>query len=110
LRERYGLQTALFTGAHLTDIRERIRIGGRPGEEAVFAQAYWKVRAIGNGWLLRIPDNRMDCQLFTRIFSHDIDHGLLHIHCTSPQVKVWILEVGMGGRYDACCWDMIADG
>jgi folylpolyglutamate synthase len=113
LRERYGLQTALFTSPHLTDIRERIRIGGRPVSKQVFAQAYWKVR------------ERLEAAAASDNENDNDDDGLpvlpgyfrmilltafyIFVHY-QPQVQVWILEVGMGGRYDATnCWDMIAD-
>mmetsp|Transcript_31266 Transcript_31266/g.51611 ORF Transcript_31266/g.51611 Transcript_31266/m.51611 type:complete len:119 (+) Transcript_31266:75-431(+) len=40
LRESAGKKTGLFTSPHLVDIRERIRIGGRPISKQVFGQAY----------------------------------------------------------------------
>ena len=44
LRNAYGLRTGLFTSPHLVDIRERIRINGRPVSKQVFGEVYWKLR------------------------------------------------------------------
>lgn len=38
------VNTGLFTSPHLMDIRERIRINGRPVSKSIFGQAYWQVR------------------------------------------------------------------
>lgn len=114
-RNAYGLTTGMFTSPHLVCIRERIRINGIPISKKVFAEAYWMVRrrleenshvmlddatAAGNegeeGTLLpplpRLPGYfRMLTLMAIYIFSHH----------TSPKVDVILLEVGMGGRYDA---------
>jgi folylpolyglutamate synthase len=44
LRNAYKQRTAQFTSPHLIDIRERIRIDGRPVSQSVFGQAYWDLR------------------------------------------------------------------
>jgi folylpolyglutamate synthase len=44
LRERNSYKTGMLMSPHLVDIRERIRIGGRPVSQAVFGNAYWNVR------------------------------------------------------------------
>ncbi|KAL7430548.1 hypothetical protein ACHAXM_002327 [Skeletonema potamos] len=114
-RNAYGLTTGMFTSPHLVCIRERIRINGIPISKKVFAEAYWMVRrrleenshvmlddatAAGNegeeGTLLPplpiLPGYfRMLTLMAIYIFSHH----------TSPKVDVILLEVGMGGRYDA---------
>lgn len=41
-----GKRTGLFTSPHLVDIRERIRLDGRPVSKAVFARAYWTIRLL----------------------------------------------------------------
>jgi folylpolyglutamate synthase len=111
LRERYGLQTALFTSPHLTDIRERIRIGGRPVSQAVFAQAYWQVRERLEAAATASTDTTDDDGLpvlpgYFRMLMLTAFYIFVHYQ---PAVQVWILEVGMGGRYDATnCWDMIS--
>ena len=97
LRERYQLNTGLFTSPHLVDIRERIRVGGKPISKAVFAEAYWQVRQRleeykdTNDDLPALPGYfRMMALMALYVFSH-----------YEPPIDVVILEVGMGGRYDA---------
>lgn len=97
LRERYNLQTGLFTSPHLVDIRERIRINGKPVSKPVFSQAYWCIRKR----LEEYKSTTSDLPVlpgFFRIMT------LLALHIFShyqPSLDVIILEVGMGGRYDA---------
>jgi folylpolyglutamate synthase len=44
LRNAYGLRTGMFTSPHLMDIRERIRVNGKPVSKAVFGEVYWDLR------------------------------------------------------------------
>ena len=110
LRSRDGLTTGLFTSPHLVDIRERIRIGGQPVSKQIFADAYWEIRRRFEGW--KKDANTSDAS--------EEDEGLpflpgyfrmlalmaafIFAHYVSPEGKridVIILEVGVGGRYDA---------
>ena len=112
LRERYGLTTGLFTSPHLRDIRERIRINGRPVSHAVFAQAYWEVRdRLESAAAATETDPEEDWppvlpgyfRMLTLVAWYIFEHH-------QPAPDVWILEVGMGGRYDATnCWDIWSD-
>jgi folylpolyglutamate synthase len=98
LRERYGRTTGLFTSPHLLDVRERIRVNGKPISQAVFGEAYWEVRrqleafnASQDEELLILPGFfRMLTLMALYVFGH-----------YEPRIDVVILEVGMGGRYDA---------
>ena len=101
MRHRYGMNTGLFTSPHLMDVRERIRINGRPVSRRVFAQAYWEVRkrledgSKGSQYDAALPTLpgyfRMLTLLGLFIFGNHAE----------PTIDVIILEVGMGGRYDA---------
>ena len=110
LRTAYGQTTGLFTSPHLTDIRERIRINGLPVSRRVFGQAYWTIRRRleeynntddenhvddeNDGLLPVLPGYfRMLTLMAFYIFQHYDDNG--------NKVSCIILEVGMGGRYDA---------
>lgn len=44
LRHAYQQRTLMFTSPHLVDIRERIRVNGKPISKTVFAQTYWTLR------------------------------------------------------------------
>lgn len=106
LRRHYGRRTGLFTSPHLVDIRERIRINGQPVAKAVFGQVYWQVR------------ERLEAYDKSNNTNKDYDDDddlpvlpgyfrmltLMALHTFAnylPRLDVIILEVGMGGRYDA---------
>lgn len=107
LRRHYGQRTGLFTSPHLVDIRERIRINGQPIAKDVFGQVYWEVRK-----RLEAHDNKSNAdsdgvdddddlpvlpgyfRMLTLMAMFTFTHYL-------PRLDVIILEVGMGGRYDA---------
>jgi folylpolyglutamate synthase len=106
LRKQHGLTTGLFTSPHLLDIRERIRISGKPVSKQVFGRVYWHLRnkleqheqsrldrdKADNDDLPTLPGYfRMLTLMAMYIFAHHQD----------PAVDVMIVEVGMGGRHDA---------
>lgn len=103
---QHGYSTGLFTSPHLIDIRERIRWNGKPIHESIFANVYWKIR-----WALESSDDENGDQdedeedpppklpgyfrMLTLMGMYTFLHEL------SEKVDAIILEVGMGGRYDA---------
>ena len=91
----HGYTTGLFTSPHLMDMRERIRLDGRPVHPNVFAKAYWKIR---NDLESHAPWDEDPPTLpgYFRMLT------LMAFYIFSElNVDVWIVEVGMGGRYDA---------
>lgn len=97
LRQRHGYKTGLFTSPHLVDIRERIRIGGRPVSRKVFGQAYWRVRR-------KLEENQKthdDLPTLPGYFRMLTVLALYIFANYEPALDVIVLEVGMGGRYDA---------
>eukprot|EP00980_Cylindrotheca_fusiformis_P007553 scaffold1567_cov102-Cylindrotheca_fusiformis.AAC.4 len=106
-----GYSTGLFTSPHLIDIRERIRWNGRPIHPSIFGRAYWKIRndlleqhqhtsgQLNEAGLPTLPGYfRMLTIMAYYIFEHMLE------------VDVLIIEVGMGGRYDATnFWDVSPD-
>jgi folylpolyglutamate synthase len=89
-------RTGLFTSPHLVDIRERIRINGLPVAKKEFARAYWTIRQALEKTDCSLPGYFRMLTLMAFFLLRDCD--------------VWILEVGMGGRYDATnCLDLTSD-
>ncbi|KAK7094831.1 folylpolyglutamate synthase, mitochondrial-like isoform X2 [Littorina saxatilis] len=89
----HGYTTGLFSSPHLIEVRERIRINGKPVSQDMFASAFWHVF------------NKLQA---TRIANQDLMPGyfgvglLMALHIFVEQkVDVVILEVGIGGEYDA---------
>ena len=89
---RAGYKTGLFTSPHLVDVRERIRIGGRPCEKETFLRNFWVV------WD-KLESNQTETvgmpayfRFLTLLgFQIFLDEG----------VDVAVIEVGLGGRLDA---------
>lgn len=83
-----GLQTGMFTSPHLVDPRERIRINGIPVSKEIFAKHVIRLdhELEGNG-------EKISYFRFIWILALDIFR--------EAQIEVGIIEVGMGGRFDA---------
>lgn len=81
-----GLRTGLYTSPHVIDVRERIKVDGRPIGS----------RDLAEGW--------------ERIRPFVIEHGMTYFeattliaieHFAAVGVELAVLEVGLGGRLDA---------
>ncbi|XP_043576320.1 folylpolyglutamate synthase, mitochondrial isoform X1 [Chiloscyllium plagiosum] len=88
----YGLKTGFYSSPHLVQVRERIRINGKPISRELFTKYFWQVY------------NRLD-------ETKDIDSGampayfrfltILAFHIfLHEKVDLAIIEVGIGGAYD----------
>jgi dihydrofolate synthase/folylpolyglutamate synthase len=97
LRAR-GLRTGLFTSPHLSSIRERIVVDGQPVSAEVFVSAYEELAPY-----LAMVDGQQASQLS---FFEVLTGMALAIFADVP-VDVAIVEVGLGGTWDAT---NIADG
>lgn len=103
LRIAYHQRTGLFTSPHLVDIRERIRVNGQPISETVFGEVYWQVRRRleafpGHG------NNPTDDPGLPTLPGYFRMLTLMALFCFQhyePGLDAIVLEVGMGGRYDA---------
>ncbi len=97
LRAR-GLRTGLFTSPHLSSIRERIVIDGQPVSAEAFVTAYEELAPY-----LALVDGRQASQLsFFEVLA-----GMAFAIFADVPVDVAIVEVGLGGTWDAT---NIADG
>ena len=117
LRRHHGKRTGLFTSPHLVDIRERIRINGQPVSQDVFGQVYWEVRTRleesatrdrknnhnnnNNNGVENIYEDDPDLPDLPGYFRMLTLMALFTFAKYLPKIDVIILEVGMGGRYDA---------
>jgi folylpolyglutamate synthase len=104
LRTQHGLTTGLFTSPHLLDIRERIRIDGKPVSSRVFGRVYWYLRTM----LEQHEPSTMSCSTDDDLptlpgYFRMLTLMALYVfaHHRDPTVDVMIVEVGMGGRHDA---------
>lgn len=86
LARAHGLRTGLYTSPHLVDLRERIRIDGRPIPATELA-AIWD-RIAGH-----VEARRMTYFEATTLIAFE--------HFARAGVDLAVLEVGLGGRLDA---------
>jgi folylpolyglutamate synthase len=90
LRE-HGYTTGFYSSPHLFEVRERIRINGKPIARADFAKYFWKVYNALNQ--TKIDDH--DMPLFFRFMTI-----MAFMVFLEKKVDVAIIEVGIGGEYD----------
>ena len=97
LRER-GLRTGRFTSPHLTSMRERVCIDGEPLDPGRFAALYQEVLPY-----IELTDERLGVPLsFFEVLT-----GMAFAAFADAPVDVAVVEVGLGGTWDAT---NVADG
>lgn len=91
---RHGYKTGLYTSPHLIRYEERIRIGGDRISEKDFCRNLARLRDV----IEQLMESR-------RLESHPTHFELLTclalLYFWESQVDIMVLEVGMGGRFDA---------
>lgn len=86
LAAAHGLRAGLHTSPHLVDLRERIRVDGRPIEPADLAAAWRRIAPV-------VTARRMTFFEATTLIAFD--------HFARSRLDLAIHEVGLGGRLDA---------
>jgi folylpolyglutamate synthase/dihydropteroate synthase len=97
LRSR-GLRTGLFTSPHLTSIRERIAVDGEPLPAEAFVAVYDEVAPY-----LAMVDERQP----VRLSFFEVLTAMAFAAFADAPVDVAVIEVGLGGTWDAT---NVADG
>jgi len=101
LREM-GLSTGRFTSPHLHDIRERIALAGVPIEREAFLSAYEEVLPF-----IQMVDERFAAEGGPRMTYFEVVVAVAYAAFADAPVDVAVVEVGMGGSWDAT---NVADG
>lgn len=86
-----GYTVGLHTSPHLTDVRERIRVGGTMIAEAAFIRTLNRVMQAGAA----VQDSFGPMSYFEAIAA------MAFAHFAEQAVDVAVIEVGLGGRLDA---------
>jgi dihydrofolate synthase/folylpolyglutamate synthase len=84
--QRDGYRVGLYTSPHLVDFRERIRVAGIPISEESVTELTARLRAC-------VPESAATLFEFTT--------AMAFAHFATEGVEVAVVEVGMGGRFDA---------
>jgi len=82
-----GYRVGLYTSPHLVDFRERIRVNQIMVAEAQVAELTERLQAI-------VPSG------LTPTF-FELTTGMAFLHFAESGIEVAVLEVGLGGRFDA---------
>jgi len=91
-----GLRTGLFTSPHLTSVRERIQIDGEPISKEGFIDLWADVSPI-----LELVDNRSAERGGPRMSFFEVLTVMAFAAFADAPIDVCVLEVGMGGSWDA---------
>ncbi len=91
---RNGLRTGLYTSPHLVRVEERIRIDGAPVPSRTFGRLLERAR----GEVERLV---ADGKLSASPTYFEVLTAAALLHFAERRVDIAVLEVGMGGRFDA---------
>jgi dihydrofolate synthase/folylpolyglutamate synthase len=95
LRER-GLRTGRFTSPHLTSVRERIALDGEPISPESFVATWRDVEPY-----VQMVDDRSQAAGGPRLSFFEVFTVMALAAFADAPVDVAVVEVGMGGRWDA---------
>ncbi|MDR6939118.1 folylpolyglutamate synthase/dihydrofolate synthase family protein [Arcanobacterium hippocoleae] len=95
LRER-GLRTGRFTSPHLNSVRERITINGRAISAADFIDTWEDVRPV-----IELVDARSQAKGGPKLSFFEVFTVMAYSAFAMAPIDVAVVEVGMGGRWDA---------
>ncbi|XP_044120771.1 folylpolyglutamate synthase, mitochondrial isoform X1 [Neovison vison] len=89
----YGLKTGFFSSPHLVQVRERIRINGRPVSPELFTKHFWHLYH-----RLEETKDSSSCVSMPAYFRF-LTLMAFHIFL-QEKVDLAVMEVGIGGAYD----------
>jgi dihydrofolate synthase / folylpolyglutamate synthase len=92
LLRAFGLRPGRYTSPHLESVTERISVDGAPIPDAAFAAVYDEVAPLAELVDTRHPDRVTTFELLT---------AMAFAAFADAPVDVGVVEVGMGGRWDA---------
>jgi dihydrofolate synthase / folylpolyglutamate synthase len=96
LVREHGLRTGRFTSPHLTDVRERIAIDGEPISAERFVEVWQDVAPY-----VHLVDTRSLAEGGPRMSFFEVLTVMAFAAFADTPVDVAIVEVGMGGSWDA---------
>ncbi len=102
LVREHGLRTGLFTSPHLSSVRERIQIDGEPIAQEDFIRLWTEVAPI-----IHLVDAKSVDNGGPRLSFFEVLVVLAYAAFADAPVDVAVIEVGMGGVWDAT---NVADG
>ncbi len=99
LLEAVGLRTGTYVSPHLHDVRERIMVGLVPIAPEVFAEVHAEVDGLARLMDARALERDGDDAHPVTFF--ELMTAMAFAHLADEAVDVGVIEVGLGGRWDA---------
>jgi dihydrofolate synthase / folylpolyglutamate synthase len=87
-----GLSVGTYTSPHLESVRERIALSGEPISESEFGDAFDHLRPYVD---------HVEAELGERLTYFEILTGMFFLWAAETPVDAAVVEVGLGGRWDA---------
>jgi dihydrofolate synthase / folylpolyglutamate synthase len=94
IKRAHGLKTGLYTSPHLARVEERIRINGKMIPKRRFRERLTALKAV-------IDRAMAEGKLVYHPTYFEVVTALAFVEFAEREVDVAVLEVGMGGRFDA---------
>jgi dihydrofolate synthase/folylpolyglutamate synthase len=88
------LKVARYTGPHLLRWNERFHIDGKPIEDAVFSAYVLRLKTLSENFAKANPD-------LGQLTWFELLTALAFFYFAENQVDIAVIEVGLGGRFDA---------
>lgn len=89
----YGYKTGFYSSPHLVEVRERIRIGGKPISKDLFAKHFWETFDL-------LRDHEKNTGVEVPAYFAFLTVMALRLFVLEG-VHVSVIEVGLGGQYDS---------
>lgn len=94
-----GLTAGTYTSPHLQDVRERLAVAGRPIDPLAFAEVHAEVEALAA--LVDAELVARDGAAADRVTYFELLTAMAFAWFSDVPVDLAVIEVGMGGRWDA---------
>ncbi|XP_075841974.1 folylpolyglutamate synthase, mitochondrial isoform X3 [Microtus pennsylvanicus] len=88
----YGLKTGFFSSPHLVQVRERIRINGKPISPELFTKHFWRLYH-------QLEEFKDDSHISMPAYFRFLTLMAFHVFL-QEKVDLAVVEVGIGGAYD----------
>ena len=96
-----GYRTGLYTSPHLLSFTERIRVDGLPIDEAEVTSLVGELERLCAAHFAPAPIPEPDARQLPHPTFFELTTAMAFLHFVRQQAEVAVIEVGLGGRFDA---------
>ncbi|HWU39263.1 MAG TPA: Mur ligase family protein, partial [Candidatus Acidoferrum sp.] len=99
--QRGGYRTGLYTSPHLLDFTERIRVNGVPIGTTEVTRLTAQLRDLCSAHFAPHPTPNSPADRLPHPTFFELTTAMAFLHFAQQAVEVGVIEVGLGGRFDA---------